>query len=449
MQYYDGSKLEIPDNLGRLLYDMDKKGFLPNNSIGFNAIDETPDAYGRTVSKWTLHEFSKVNVGMNSGCITMHNAGGKVEFKYLDTKDQKDSGKKEPIKFAESEILVTLQSRFDELMKEKTSPKENKDMENLSKSAEQIAHKACHVLHAALIKDLKAEAEKSGDVSVEAEKIAKKCFKEYSEMALPHVEKYIKAVKEKAKPDDEDDDEDDGGDEKNLSKCGHKIAHKALKMAHKAMIEEIHGFCGKKDTDHEKEAARLMAEHEKCAMPHAKDFVEKWAAVKKEKTFANIDLKSIAANIAHESAQTNMRMIHDGMVSEAYQRAWNDKDSDSETIAGQVAGEAADLHKPHLKCIVDKVRADNPKDLTEYQKKHFSNPATNPAETVSEKSVDANSLPVDGLLKEFEDEQKAKPIPASSDFSLADVASELKNCLPGLIGEAVKKEIRKAQGKLD
>jgi len=425
-----------------LLYDMDKKGFLPNNSIGFNAIEETPDAYGRTVSKWTLHEFSKVNVGMNSGCITMHNDSGKVEFKYMDTKDKKEPIKKEP------DIVGTLQERFDALMK-KTSPKENKDMENLDKSAEQIAHKACHVLHAALINDLKAEAEKSGDAGVEAEKIAKKCFKEYGEMALPHVEKYIKAVKEKAKPDEEENDDEGSEDEKNLSACGHKIAHKALKMAHKAMVEEIHSFAGKKDTDHEKEAARLIAEHEKCALPHAKDFVEKWAGAKKEKSFGNIDLKSIAANIAHESAQTNMRMIHDGMVSEAYQRAWNDKNADSEAIASQVAGEAADLHKSHLKCIVDKVRADNPKDLTEYQKKHFSSTATNPAETVSEKSVDPNSLPVGDLLKEFDVEQKAQAIPASSDFSLADVANELKTYLPGLIGEAVKKEIRKAQGKLD
>ena len=509
MQYYDGSNLPNPDNLGRLLYDMDSKGFLPNNSIGFNALEETPDRDGRVVSKWSLHEFSKVNVGMNSGCITVHSIGGKVEFKYIDTKDAKpdpakqqaapsglaarfeklmvESGipKCDPGDYStESEFMhacvsemvdgghaqdqavaaciniwnekslrgkSSLQKRFDELMRstEKSvkslHSKENKGMDNLAKSAEQIAHKACHVLHAALINDLKAEAEASGDASVESEKIAKKCFKEYGEMALPHVAKYIEAVKAKEKPDDEPEDDDDS-DEKNLKEAGHKIHHKAMKMAHKAMIEEIHSYAGKKDTDHEKEAARLIGEHEKVARPHAKEFVEKWADHKAKKTFGGIDTKSIADNIAHQSAQTNMRMIHEGMVSECYSRAWDDKASDPETIADQVSKEACDLHKPHLKAICEKVRADSPKDIGEYQKKHYSTAATNPAGTATPSNAIPDSQPVDSFVQEFAAEQKTA---AKPEFSLSDVAAEIKSCLPDLINTAVTKEIRKAQGRID
>jgi hypothetical protein len=139
-------------------------------------------------------------------------------------------------------------------------------------------------------------------------------------------------------------------------------------------------------------------------------------------------------------------MISDGMVSETYGRAWDDRETDCDTIASQVSAEAAALFVPHLKTIVEKVRADNPKDIGEYQKKHFSCPVTNPAESASVKSEPVDSLP--GILEEFTAEQKsASEEPKSIDFSA--LMSELKGELPAIINSVVTKEIRKAQGKID
>ena len=141
-----------------------------------------------------------------------------------------------------------------------------------------------------------------------------------------------------------------------------------------------------------------------------------------------------------------MRMIHEGMVSECYSRAWDDKASDPETIADQVSKEACDLHKPHLKAICEKVRADSPKDIGEYQKKHYSTAATNPAGTATPSNAIPDSQPVDSFVQEFAAEQKTA---AKPEFSLSDVAAEIKSCLPDLINTAVTKEIRKAQGRID
>ena len=419
MQYYDGAQLDPPDNLGRLLYDMDKQGFLPNNSIGYTAIDQIPDAQGRTVTKWTLHEFSKVNVGMNAGCITMASKGEKVEFKYLN-----------------KPTSSSVADRFEKLQ---TSQKENKDMSNLENSDEHIAHKACKVLHDALIKDLKASAIDG----VDAEKTASGCLKEYGEMALPHVEKYLAAVKVKKVAEEKDDEGE--SNEKNLAAVGSKIAHKSLKMAQKAMIEEIHSFAGKPDTDHVAEAKRIVDEHEKVALPHAKDFVAKFAEEKAKKTFGNIDTKSIAANIAHETARTNMDIIHNGMQNETYQKAWEDKETDSNEIASQIAGEAAELHKPHIKAIIDKVRADNPKDIGEYQKKHFEQTVTNPAGTEIVQDALTDTQPVNLLLKEFQ----TQPVSAEKTLDIVGIMAELKDLIPTMVSETVTAEIRKASGKID
>jgi hypothetical protein len=431
MQYYDGSKLPTPHNLGRLLYDMDEKGFLPNNSIGFTAIDETPDVGGRVVRKWALHEFSKVNIGMNSGCITAHSRDdGKVEYKYMAERPAEKPS-----------VISVLRSRFDELMK-KTFEKESIKMATPATIAHKIAHKACHLLHDAFLKELTIEAGKCGDNS-NFEEIATRCLKDYGEMALPHVTKYIESIKGF----DGDDGIDTGvDDEKALEKCGYKIAHAALKIAHKAFIEEVRACKGKKDLDHVAHAGKLVEEHAGVALSHAKDFVEKYAKYCKEKTFGGIDTKSIAGNIAHSYSQNCLRMIHEGLVSEAYNLAWNDRDTSADDVAGKVVSEAGALMYPHIKTIVEKVRADNPKDIGEYQKKHFSSPATNPAETASEKSVIVDTLPA--ILQEFAAERKGVPDdPEPVDFG--SLLTELKGVIPELIQSTVTKEIRKAQGKID
>lgn len=433
MQYYDGSKLPVPHNLGRLLYDMDEKGFLPNNSIGFTALEERPDVGGRIVTKWAIHEFSKVNVGMNAGCISMRNLDGKVEYKLMDGTESAPVAK------------TTLKSRFNDLF-EKTFEKESKTMSTPAVIAHKIAHKACHVVHAAFIDELKSEAGKCGDTS-NFEEIATRCLKEYGEMVHPYVSKYIESIKGF----DGDDGLEEGvDDEKAMEKCGHKIAFAALKIAHKAFIQEIRACKGNKALDHVAHAGKLIEEHSGIALQHAKDFVEKYAKFCKEKTFGGIDEKSIAGNIAHSYSQNCLRMIHEGAVSETYSRAWNDREVSPDDIAAQVTSEAGALMFPHLKTIVEKVRADNPKDIGEYQRKHFSSPATNPAEPVSEKGAESDPLP--GILQQFskiETETKSAPESAEKGLDLNSLVAALESKLPSIINTAAEKAIRKAQGKID
>lgn len=438
-QYHDGSKLTPPDNLGRLMYDMAEKGFLPNNSIGFTSIEERPDAGGRTVSKWALHEFSKVNVGMNAGCITMRNLdSGKVEFKYL---DEQSSAAPATADLA-AQVLPMLRDRFDELMK-KSFEKETKTMSNPAVIAHRIAHKACHLLNAAFIDELKSEAGKCGDNS-NFEEIATRCLKDYHEMVAPYVVKYIESIKGF----DGDDGIDEGiDDEKSLEKCGHKIAHAALKIAHKAFIGEIRACKGNKALDHVAHAGKLIEEHAGIALPHAKEFVEKYAKFCKEKTFGGIEEKSISGRIAHGYSQECLRMIHGGMVSETYSRAWDDRETSSDDIAAQVISEAGSLMYPHLKTIVETIRVDNPKDIGEYQKKHFSPPATNPAGTDQGSSAVEDPLP--GILKQFSEEHPAAAPAAAQEIDFKALAIELSGVIPGLVQSVVMKEIRKAQGKID
>ena len=70
-QYYDGSKLNPPDNTGRRLYEKAKSNFMPNWSIGFSIgkAEPIPEG-GRLVKEWNLHEYSQVSVGMNSEATT-------------------------------------------------------------------------------------------------------------------------------------------------------------------------------------------------------------------------------------------------------------------------------------------------------------------------------------------------------------------------------------------
>jgi len=66
-QYYDGSKLNPPDNTGKRLYEKAKEGFMPNWSVGWQEIESRPTSSGgREVVKWSLHEYSQVAVGMNA-----------------------------------------------------------------------------------------------------------------------------------------------------------------------------------------------------------------------------------------------------------------------------------------------------------------------------------------------------------------------------------------------
>jgi hypothetical protein len=68
-QFYDGSHLNPPDHTGQKLYEKARDGFMPNWSIGWLPSDEKganiPIKGGMDRKKWRLHEYSLVGVGAN------------------------------------------------------------------------------------------------------------------------------------------------------------------------------------------------------------------------------------------------------------------------------------------------------------------------------------------------------------------------------------------------
>ena len=66
-QYYDGSKLNPPDNTGQRLYEKAKNGFMPYWSIGFTGEGSPRSGGGIEFTKWNLFEYSQVGVPDNVG----------------------------------------------------------------------------------------------------------------------------------------------------------------------------------------------------------------------------------------------------------------------------------------------------------------------------------------------------------------------------------------------
>jgi len=66
-QYYDGSKLNPPDNTGQRLYEKAKNGFMPYWSIGFTGEGSPRSGGGIEFTKWNLFEYSQVGVADNVG----------------------------------------------------------------------------------------------------------------------------------------------------------------------------------------------------------------------------------------------------------------------------------------------------------------------------------------------------------------------------------------------
>jgi hypothetical protein len=328
-QYFNGANLTPPDNTGERLYQKAKTGVMPNWSIGFESLIETPTSNGgRIVKKWLLHEYSQVAIGMNAEATT-------------------ELGATAPeVKFG---VIFKREGEA-----EQNAAPEAKGSHMSGKASANIAHKAMHALHKGMIEDMKAAATATGFDPVQAEKCAKELLTGFSESIEPHVQKYIKAMIQT--PDIEDDalpvPEADSDENKILSEVGHKIAHKALKMTHKAMIEDIYACKGKTDIDHKAKATELIDAHEKAALPHATAFVKAWAE-KCSKSVLPMEHKSIAERTSYQICCNALETIFRGMIWEATGRAWTDKEPNAEAICGDACSEAVELFAPYLKWLIE------------------------------------------------------------------------------------------------
>jgi len=327
-QYFDGSKLTPPENTGERLYQKAKTGVMPNWSIGFESLIETPtQGGGRIVKKWLLHEYSQVAIGMNSEATTeLGTDAPEVKFGVV-FKREDEVENKAPVE----------------------PPAAKGSLTSCACSAK-VSHKSMLVLHRALIDDLKACSTAEGFSPVGAEKAAKAAMEEYSAAVSGHVAKYIKSmVDDETAPEGEAEE-----DEKSLSDVGHKIALKAMKMAHNAMIEDIRACKGCKETDHEAKATELISAHETAALPHATSFVKAWHE-KCGKSVLPMEHKSIAEKTGSTICFNALRTIFESMIWEATDRAWSDKPASADSICSDVCTEAAELFGPWLKWIIEDI----------------------------------------------------------------------------------------------
>jgi hypothetical protein len=416
-QYFNGATLTPPDNTGERLYLKAKTGVMPNWSIGFESLIETPTAGGgRIVKKWLLHEYSQVAIGMNSEATT-------------------ELGTEAPeVKFG------VVFKREDEVEnKTPVNPPAAKGSITSCACSAKVCHKSMLVLHRALIDDLKAAATAEGFSPIGSEKAAKEAMSEYSEAVSGHVGNYIKAMVG-------DDREPESGelagldeDDKSLAGIGHKIAHKALKMAHNGMIEDIRGCKGCKETNSEAKATELIQAHEKAALPHAVSFVKAWAE-KCGKAALPLEHKTISAKTGNRICMDALLTIFNGMIWEATDRAFGDAEVNTEAICADVCSEAAFLFEPFLKWIIDDIKtwreANNTAtvEAKDTAKKNLKNTLSKyletknltavPAVVTVSTSTDQGNKQPPATVKVF------KPIPQTIKIKAAEEPPKIKIAIP-------------------
>lgn len=140
------------------------------------------------------------------------------------------------------------------------------------KAPHELAHKNIHALHKEMVDDLKAFSK--DDVTERGtEGCAKEALEDFADSATPHVEKYIKCVREMEKGAELPSMEEKAleGEEKSYTK-----SHKALHAARNEMIKSIHALTGDKSVVPSEAAKIIINDHHKAAMPHAKEFIKAW-----------------------------------------------------------------------------------------------------------------------------------------------------------------------------
>ena len=140
------------------------------------------------------------------------------------------------------------------------------------KAPHELAHKNINALHKEMVDDLKAFSK--DDVTERGtEGCAKEALEDFADSATPHVEKYIKCVREMEKGAELPSMEEKAleGEEKSYTK-----SHKALHAARNEMIKSIHALTGDKSVVPSEAAKIIINDHHKAAMPHAKEFIKAW-----------------------------------------------------------------------------------------------------------------------------------------------------------------------------
>ena len=183
------------------------------------------------------------------------------------------------------------------------------------KPSHKLAHKAVHSFHKEFMEDLKSFKEDDlEDMGVNG--CAKEAMEDFSDNVAPHVEKYIKCVREMSKDDELEDDEtmpplegteeperkggpgsgrypagsgkypndNDTANTASLEEKSYHKAHRALHEARNEMIKAIHACKADKSCVPSQKADELIAAHHEAAFPHAKEFIKTWHSSHKPET---------------------------------------------------------------------------------------------------------------------------------------------------------------------
>lgn len=135
------------------------------------------------------------------------------------------------------------------------------------------ARKAIKALHKELLSDLKTHGAREDLIDAGAEKCAKEAIDEFSDGAAPHVERYIKIVRDMATDDDLEGEDDDTAEPEEK---GFRAAMNNLNKALRGMIKSIHGYKCNKAVVPSAETEKCLTEHATTATPHAIDFIKAW-----------------------------------------------------------------------------------------------------------------------------------------------------------------------------
>jgi hypothetical protein len=195
-QYYDGSKLEPPDNTGRRLYEKAKGNFMPNWSIGFDIDEYAPTTNGgRHVKRWRLMEYSQVAVGMNEEAVADVKQYPLVKYKVCDSckscgtcKDTAPEYEKDP-----EEVTVVAQPGA-AVAKEAALPEVMEKEKPITKSlgdrlAITLPINALAAIFDAAVTEVLTQAYTLNEKTPDA--VANDVMSEFIDLAMPHMVKLV------------------------------------------------------------------------------------------------------------------------------------------------------------------------------------------------------------------------------------------------------------------
>ena len=205
-----------------------------------------------------------------------HDAAAKAHEAMAKSLDDEEAINKDDM-----EAAKTHSAKANGLFTAATSGKSN-DIKS-GKAPHMLAHKGIHAFHKEMMDDLKEAAKDDGLMDKGINTCAKEALEDFADNAKPHVEKYIKAVREMGKDDvlpalegTEEPERKGGKSFDDFEEKDYSAPHREMHKVRDEMIKAIHAHKGNKSVVPEHEAKVILTKHHEDALPHAKAFIKAW-----------------------------------------------------------------------------------------------------------------------------------------------------------------------------